>query len=420
MRILLLVVACVVLLLVGALLAVDRHAPELVREGLVRLGFDDLVAFDEVHADPLDDRVVVRGGRLIDPSGGQIVAQVDTLTVDLPPGWREGELPMPVALHGRGGRAVLRWDAAGEQLTVVDVLVDLVERILAMLPPGDEHHPLLPMTFDDLDLVVHAPNHPLERLSGVSVSIRERNAVVIVLIQPGPGQGEVELAFDHDGFRRFEAHGMRATPTLLGIVPEVGWFLADGLAPHGVVDVEVTHTDELLVRGRVHDASFASPYVPFPLGPADASFEVVGDRLRVDEAAVGFEGGSVRVSMLGPIDDLDVRLDVAHAAFREELLGLVPAYARIERIRCHDGGTFELGLSLHADLTDPEAPLSIDGQGGFHIEAVDVTAMSEQPLHLTDVVGRFRVDDEGLVLPDVSARLARGSVRGSGDVSVVT
>lgn len=414
----LLVLAVLLLAVLGAFLAVDRRADELLREGLSRFGFDDLVAVDAVRLDPAGRRVVVHGARLRDPVGGRIVAQIDEVVVEFPTGWTADDLPIPTALRGRGGQAVVRWDEAGEELTVVTAIVELVHRVLALIPEDAPSRPLLPMTFDDLDVVVYAPNHPLERLSGVSVSIHDGGPDVQVAIQPGPGQGEVDLVFGPDGFSALAARSMRVSPTLMGIVPAVGWFLADGLGPRGLLDVEVAYDGALTVQGHVREASFVSPHVPFTLGPADASFRVIDERLLVDDAEVGFDGGSVRVSMVGPIDDLDVRLDVRHARFREDFLRLVPAYGRIERLKCHDGGSFELGLSLRANLTDPDAPLTIDGQGGFHIGLVDLTLAGPVPLRFTDVVGRFRVTEKGLELPDVSARLARGSVRGSGQLDV--
>jgi len=410
----------------AGLLAVEQRLPDLVRRQLQTHGYDDLLAFESLEL-PSPERVVVRGASLRDLVTGEPTAWLDHLEIRLDGGLAEGRAPELLAIEGRAGRCLLRQGPAGEEMTFVRVLIALIERILEQLGGPDRPHDpdrrLPPMTFTDLDVAVHAPGWPVTRLSGVRATVRDDGEATRVVVDP-PDQGELRMAFDRTGMRSLHIDGLRADPALIHVIPYVGPYLAEGLQPEGRVDVTVlvdrvpTPDDpdgEVVVDvdGSATDLVLRSPWVPVPLGPMVTRFRYAHDELHVDDAIVQLPGGSLRASIGGPLTDLDVRLSVHEAEFRRWMIELVPGLRDVDLLRIHDGGAFDLDLTLEGFDVEGEAKPRVRGQGGFHVRRTDVLTPGA-PLELRDVVGRFEIDDVELIIPRLSARVAGGNVTGEG------
>lgn len=421
----------VVALVLAGLLGLERRLPGLVREQLVEFGYDDLLTFEGLEL-PAPERIVVRGAGLRDLRTGELTAWVERLELELDDGLAEGRAPELLAIRGYGGRALLRQDATGSEMTFVTALVELIDRIIAEFeddpaapaePADDDEATLPPMVFEDLLVTVHAPGQPLTRLSGVRTTIVENTDTTDVVVDP-PGPGELRMAFDMSGMRSLIVDDMQADPALIHIIPEVGPFLSELLQPTGRVDVTVlvdtvvTPEDpdgEIVVSvdGTARNLVVRSPYVPVPMGPMVTRFRYADDELHVEDALVQLPGGSLRASLTGPLTGLRATFAVREAEFRRWMVDLVPGLRDVELLQLYDGGAFDLDLELDGIDLEGDGIPRVRGRGGFHVRHAEILTPGV-PLELEDVVGRFQIDDVELIIPVVSARVAGGNMTAEG------
>jgi len=431
--------ALLVLLLSAGYLAVDRQLTQVVRDELQTAALHDLLDFGSLHIEPFEYAVLSQIS-LHDPVHGERIAHVDELFIDFELEWDwDGSTHFEVTgLRGRGGQALLSWD--GDALILERAIVALIERIEASLPagePGVAPPPTPPMTFDDIDVLVHAEGEALDRFPRTNVRVLDLGANILLRVQTGDAargvrragrrsllvaaggleEGEAQIQFDRrGGLARVEARGFPISPALVRIEPENGAQLGRELAPHGLLDlVAVPGADGLpVVTGTLRDAQLSIPFLGFDLHPTSIPFAVSGGVGTVDKAEVDFAGGKAIVSLDDRAGEMELTLDVRDAEFREEFLELLPSYRGTRELRCRDGGRFELQLSMI--FPDGRTLPRIEGRGGFHILDVRLdTPVGE--LHFDSVVGSFEAHEDELIVPEVSARLASGIVAGSCTIS---
>ncbi|GJM21215.1 MAG: hypothetical protein DHS20C15_11300 [Planctomycetota bacterium] len=431
--------ALLALLLSAGYLAVDRQLTQLVRDELQTTALHELLDFGSLHIEPFEYAVLTEIS-LHDPVSGERVAHVDELFIDLAMEWEwDGSTSFGVTgLRGRGGQALLSWD--GEDLILARAIGALIERIEASLPPGDPDAPPLPtptMTFDDLDVLVHAEGEALDRFPRTNVRVLDNGHNTLLRVQTGDAargvrragrrslliaaggleEGEAHIEFGYTGgIDRVEARGFPISPALVRLEPENGEQLGRELAPHGLLDlVVVMGADGLpVVTGTLRDAQLSIPLLGFDLHPKSIPFAVSGGVGTVDKAEVDFAGGTAIVSLHDRAGALALTLDVRDANFREEFLELLPSYRTTRELRCRDGGRFELQLSMLFE--EGHTLPKVEGRGGFHI--LDVRFGTELgELHFDSVVGSFEATEDQLIFPEVSGRLASGIVAGNCTIS---
>lgn len=431
--------ALLVLLLSAGYLAVDRQLTRVVRDELQTATLHELVDFGSLHIEPFEYAVFSRIS-LHDPDSGERVAHVDELFIDFELDWDwDGSTRFEVTgLRGRGGQALLSWH--GDDLILERAITALIERVEASLPPGDPDTPappIPPMTFDDVDVLVHAEGEALDRFPRTNVRVLDLGQNILLRVQTGDAargvrragrrsllvaaggleEGEAQIQFDKRGrLARVETRGFPISPALVRIEPENGAQLGRELAPHGLLDlIAVTGADGLpVVTGTLRDAQLSIPFLGFDLHPTSIPFAVSGGVGTVDKAEVDFAGGTAIVSLDDRAGGMEITLDVRDADFREEFLELLPSYRGRRELRCRDGGRFDLQLAIHFD--DEHTLPRVEGRGGFHILDVRLeTKIGE--LRFDSVVGSFEAQEDELIFPEVSARLASGIVAGSCTIS---
>ncbi len=406
--------------LATVVLLVDDQLEDVLRTQLARFSLDEVLAFEQlvVHS---PEAASVRGATLRDPATGRVVAHVERLdaTLDVDVSLTDPANPgvALTSLRGRGGRVLLRYEEG--DLGLVRAAVALVDHIASIpVPAGAGPAPLPEIAFDDLEVVVHSEDFPLERYVGASVRVvtvgDPADHRIDVVVDAGPRSGSLRLLFGRDGLRRMEADALRLSPALTTLDPAGQDILRQGFSPRGYLDaVADLETDR--AWGALEEAYVDTEYVPFLLGPARIPFEVDEEGLLLIERAVfGFEAGEVVFSLRADADTATMRIDVDDAVFEERFLLLVPGYEDWEDVTCEDGGTFECHLDLVV-AGDP-AEVAVTGDGGFHIERVDSARWG---LVAEDVVGRFEVTDQDVLsFPEVSARFSGGRLRGSGTLDL--
>lgn len=431
--------AVLLLLLSGGYLAVDRQLAELVRSELQTALLHEMIEFRELHVEPFD-HAVVRGATLRDPQTGRRVAHVDELFIDieLDFGW-DGVKHFDVAgLRGRGGQALLSVEDG--TLVLARAIHELIQRINSQLPEHDPDAPpqdTPPMTFEDVDILVHAEGQALDRFFGTTVRILDVGSEILLQIHTGQGEqvarragrrstlvaagglqeGEVQIVFAGDGeVLRIESRRVQVSPALLHIEPDWGSEIAREFAPRGLLDMIVQRDPDgaVSVTGTLRDGRLSIPILGLDLHPQAVPFRVINGVGTVHDAEMDFAGGTAVVSLADRPGELEIKLRVRDADFREEFLAMVPVYKDLGVLSCEDGGQFELDLEML--FRDGQTLPDIHGGGGFHIlEAKAETPIG--PLSMQDVVGSFRVANGRLEFPEVSARVASGVVRGQGDVA---
>jgi hypothetical protein len=407
-------VAVLALVLAGAYQWVNQAlAGRYVREQLTALQVNELVDFEGLVTQA-PHYAAIQGATLRDPASRRVVAHVERLELELDVPWSDPTATRMTRLHGQGGRVLLRHEHDG--LGIVRAISSLLDELTRLLPSSeqDESAQVPILEFDDLELVVFNDGFPLERYPGSHVRITTGVEGVEVLVDAGPPGGQLIMHFGSNGLTGFETRRLRLSPTISWLTEGGRDLLEQGLSAEGLLDLVVSFDDlgnATGSEGTLWEATVETSHVPFVLGPATIPFEESDDVLVVNNAQLGFDGGSVDVSITVGEDDSHLTLDVVNAEFHERILALIPGYEQLEGVSCSGGGSFETHLELSWG-DDPE-DVRIVGSGGFHIEHAEITPPG---LKFEDVVGGFNVNERTLSIPEASARCYGGGVRLEGSV----
>lgn len=419
-------VAVLALLLLGARLGLEPGLDGEARRWLDEAGLLQHASYERLEFD-LPWRLGARGLQLLDAYDGTLVGRLDSLAVQLVAGLGEAGPVQVQRVVGHGGRVEIRTGA--DEITAIPFirsLIGLIDAIVDAVPAGDGGSPVpMPrLEFRDIEAVVHADGHPLLRYPGIDVDIVEDHpgGDVTVTIVTGGGRGELVLVFDGEQLTRIAASDLVVGPSIeLLLGRSWGSIVADLLAPVGRVDLEVLEpaSDSPRVMGEVRDARLQPLGLPFPLELDRLPFRMLDGRLLIENGPVRFPEGSATLDVSGNLETLDIAVAVHDSAFRASYLALVPAWRKLSGVRCEDGGSFDLALRMRlvgqpeAGAPGGELPFApqVSGGGGFHVARLH---LDELGLAVDDLMGRFRVEEDALVLSDLSATVSGGRVRVDG------
>ncbi|RKY22154.1 MAG: hypothetical protein DRQ55_02085 [Planctomycetota bacterium] len=431
----LLVFFAVVLLLLGALrLGLELAVEDLVRRQMDALNLGRTAQFGSLDVD-LPNRLGLRDLKLIDPEDGAVLATVDRLNINLALEWG-AEYPAYVkTIEGRGGRVEVRTGTPSVLgVPLVRALVDLVGAIVDLIPedePGQAGAgPPPPLVlFHDVEVVVWSPSKPVMRYPCMEVDVlynRETGATT-ANVTPLETGGKLTMVFRDGGLDELLLDDMLVGPALELMAGE-GWGedIASVFAPLGRVDLHVVGimSDRASLGGELRDADLDAPGVPFPLHIERLTFQVDGDQLNIEPTRVEFPGGSASVFLTGSLDSLDISINIEDNAFHQSYLSLLPGWDQLSGLHCEDAGSFDLSLRLVFGApggrfreSDPEQRLAprVSGGGGFHLEHA---WLADPRIDVYDLMGRLTVSDDALRIAEVSATVAGGRVRATGDVGL--
>lgn len=410
--------ALAALLLAAGRLVLEGAAEGRARAELERLGLAPHARFQRLEAS-LPTRLGAAELELLDPWDGAVVGRLAELAAEFAPGPAGGLLPAFQRVVGRGGRAEIRTGADDvREVPFVRAISGLVSAILEATPdtPDDVWGPLVALR--DIEAVVWAPGQSLLRYPLVDVEIqydgtRQSTPVRIRTVDDG---GELVLTFVDEGLAAISTRDLRVGPALALILGgEWGPALGALLGASGRLDLDARglFDGEPSFHGELRDAVLEPPGLPFPLDVERLAFELRDGQLRIEPTRVHFPDGVAQVSVGGTLDHVLARLAIPDARFRASLLGLLPSGDDLGGFGCADDGSYELFLELETvgSAADGEVELKLTGRGGVHISQL----WWERPrLEIHDLLGRFEVRQDELVLTDLSATLGGGRVRGAG------
>jgi len=236
---------------------------------------------------------------------------------------------------------------------------------------------------------------------------------------------EVEARHEWDGARHYSiaAHDIPLCKTTINWIPGVGPALWDRLKPQGEADLRLTIQQQdpkaktlYKTRFTLRDATLRPREIPLPLeqvngtilvdrhnvifNDVNANIAVANDTGKALPAGLAVQG---RYDLDGDRSDLQVR--VSNLRTTEELVEAIPGCGEQLWRQAKPQVALDGRLSLRAQGADGD--LSVEGTFDLHGGRI---LLDFWPVPLEDVAGTLRLENQSVLLEDVTARLGSQAI----------